>query len=217
MKIIIADDYGIVRQGLKSLIEKEDDLEVIGEAENGTKAVQMAEQLKPDMVIMDITMPDMNGIDATKRIISENPKVKIIALSMHSNKRFVTEMLQAGAVGYVLKSYLFDELVRAIKAAEKGQRYLSPRITNVLVEDYIGDSSKEGGNRENIKSLTDRERMIIQLLTEGYNIKQIALKLNISPKTADANRRALMKKLQLSSLAELTKFAIREGLTSLEF
>jgi DNA-binding NarL/FixJ family response regulator len=166
---------------------------------------------------MDITMPDMNGIDATKRIISENPKVKIIALSMHSNRKFVTEMLQAGAVGYVLKSYLFDELVRAIKAAEKGERYLSPRITNVLVDDYIGSTSKEDGNRENIKSLTDRERMIIQLLTEGYNIKQIALRLNISPKTADANRRALMKKLQLSSLAELTKFAIREGLTSLEF
>jgi DNA-binding NarL/FixJ family response regulator len=217
MKIIIADDYGIVRQGLKSLIEKEDNLEVIGEAENGTEVVEMTGQLKPDLVIMDITMPDMNGIDATKRIISENPKVKIIALSMHSNRKFVTEMLQAGAVGYVLKSYLFDELVRAIKAAEKGERYLSPRITNVLVDDYIGSTSKEDGNRENIKSLTDRERMIIQLLTEGYNIKQIALRLNISPKTADANRRALMKKLQLSSLAELTKFAIREGLTSLEF
>jgi DNA-binding NarL/FixJ family response regulator len=217
MKIVIADDYGILRQGLKSLIEKQDELEVIGEAADGSQVVEVARKLKPDLVIMDISMPNMNGIEATKEILSQNPKVKIIALSMHSNKRFVSEMLKAGAMGYVLKSYLFDELVRAINAADKGERYLSPRITNVLVEDYVGETSAETNNYEKIKSLTDRERIIIQLLTEGHNIKEIALKLNVSPKTADANRRALMKKLDLSSLAELTKFAIKEGLTSLDF
>jgi len=215
MRILIADDHGIVRDGLKFLIARETDMEVVGEAEDGLTATKLAKELRPDIIIMDVSMPNLNGIEATRLILHEVPGIRIIALSMYFNRSFVINMLKAGAVGYVLKSYLFDELVRAIRAVAAGERYLSPKVTAVLIENYINripaaDSSYQNG-------LTDRERQMLQMLAEGQSVKQIALQLHINPKTADANRRHIMNKLGIYNIAELTKYAIREGLTSAEF
>jgi DNA-binding NarL/FixJ family response regulator len=215
MKILIAEDHGVVRQGLKALIEAKDDMQVIGEASDGHEVVQLAGQLSPDIILMDIAMPNLNGVEATRFILEENPNVRIIALSVHYDKHFVTEMLKAGAIGYVLKSCLFDEVLRAIQTVSEGDYYLSPKITDVVVDDYkyyMASANKSAQVR-----LTPRERQIIQLLSEGKSTKQIALSLHLSPKTVDSNRREIMNKLGISSVAELTKFAIREGLTSAEF
>lgn len=214
MKILIVGDQGIMRQGLRSLIEKQDDMEVVGEAEDGLTAAQLTTELLPDVIIMDITTPDLNTIKATRLILRQIPNVRIIALSMCSNKHLVIEMLKAGALGYVLKSYLFDELIKALHVVAANGHYLSPQITNVLVEDYTNHSSTaETGTSSR---LTGRECQILQLLADGKTIKQIALHLNISPKTADANRRQIMNKLGIFSIAELTKYAIHKGLTSVE-
>ena len=215
MKILIADDHGIVRQGLKVLIENEADMEVVGEAEDGLMVMQLAKQLSPDVILMDISMPNLNGVEATYLILKENPDIRIIALSVHFDKRFVTEMLKAGAWGYVLKSCLFDEVLRALRTVNAGEHYLSPKITEVVLDDYM--HYMETTNKSVEGFLTERERQIIQMLAEGQSTKQIASRLHISPKTADANRRQIMSKLGVSSIAELTKYAIREGLTSTEF
>jgi DNA-binding NarL/FixJ family response regulator len=215
MRILIADDHGIVREGLKFLIGREADMEVVGEAEDGLTAAKLVKDLQPDVVIMDVSMPNLNGIEATRLILHETPGTRIVALSMYYNRSFVLDMLKAGAIGYMLKSYLFDELVRAIRAVAAGEHYLSPKVTAVLIENYINripgaDGTSDGG-------LTDRERQILQMLTEGQSVKQIALRLHINSKTADANRRHIMNKVGIYNIAELTKYAIREGLTSAEF
>ncbi len=215
MNILIADDHGVVREGLKHMISEQPDMEVVGEAENGQMTVKLARKLTPDVILMDISMPDMNGIEATHLILKANPAIKIIALSMHSEKHFIVEMLQAGALGYVLKSYLFEEVLRAIEVVQNNGYYLSPKITDIVVEDY---TSKEVLPDKSLASgLTARERKIIQFVAEGLTTKQIALRLKISPKTADANRRRVMKKLDIDNVASLTKYAIREGLTAAEF
>jgi DNA-binding NarL/FixJ family response regulator len=166
------------------------------------------------MVIMDITMPNLNGVEATRHIISEFPNVKIIALSIHSNRLFVTDMLGAGAAGYVLKDCLFDELVQAIQAVVDGGGYLSPKITGVVIGDYV---KRVGATVDSsFTALTCREREVLQLVAEGKSTKQIALELHVSTKTVEANRRQIMDKLDIHSIAELTKYAVREGLTSLE-
>ena len=216
MKILIADDHGIVRQGLKSLLETRLNLEVVGEAEDGMAAVKMVKALQPDVVIMDITMPQLNGVEATRMIHQEFPNVKIVAFSMHPEKHIVKEILEAGASAYVLKSYLFDEISRALEAVCADQRYLSPRITDVVVEDYVRQP-EAGGKAEGLPRLTARDRQIIQMLAEGKSVKQIALALHISPKTADASRRKILQKLGVTSIADLVKYAVREGITSLEF
>ena len=215
MRILIADDHGIVRQGLKSLIKHQSDMEVIGEAEDGRVAVELAKELRPDVVVMDISMPTLNGMEATRLILQENNNIKVIALSMHSDKHIVMEALEAGASAYVLKSYLFDELIRALEQVTQDGYYLSPRITNVVIDDYISKSRKSESPAK--PKLTSRERQIAQLVAEGKTIKEIARILHISSKTADANRRQIMSKLNMSGVAELTKYAVREGLTSLEF
>lgn len=215
MKILIADDHGVMREGLKVLIDNQPDMEVVGQAENGHKAIQLAEQLSPDVILMDIAMPDLNGVEAARLILKANPEIRIIALSVHSDKNFVTEMLKAGASGYVLKSCLFDEVLRAIETVGAGGHYLSAKITDVVLEDYVqyvtaAEKSVEG-------HLTERERRVVQLLAEGKSAKQIAMSLHVSPKTVDSNRRQIMNKLGIFNIAELTKYAIREGLTSQEF
>ena len=215
VKILLADDHAIMRQGLHSLLEKEPDIEVVGEAEDGRKALQLVAELVPDIIVMDITMPNLNGIDATHEIVSKFPHVKVIALSIHSNKRFVAGMLKAGASGYILKECLFDELVQAIRTVIGGETYLSPRITGVVVGNYVEHLSATPPE-SSLSTLTEREHEVLQLLAEGRTAKQIALELYVSPKTIEANRHNIMEKLDIHSLAELTKYAIREGLTSLE-
>jgi DNA-binding NarL/FixJ family response regulator len=215
MRIIIVDDHGIVREGLKSLLQNQPDMEVVGEGQDGQVAVELAEQLSPDMVIMDMSMPNLNGIEATRLILQHNSNIKVVILSMHSDRHIVKETLEAGASAYVLKSNLFDEMLRALESVAKGGRYLSPRITDVVIDDYVGKFAE--GESAKTPKLTSRERQIVQLVAEGKSIKEIARILYISPKTADSNRRQIMNKLDLSSVAELTKYALREGLTSLEF
>ena len=215
MRILIADDHGIVREGLKTLLDKQSDIEVVGEGEDGQMAVQLAEQLQPDIVIIDMSMPNLNGIEATRLILQHSPNTRVIILSMHSDKHIVKDALEAGACAYVLKTYLFDEMIRALEVVAEGGRYLSPRITDVVVDDYLGKTP--GSDSTETPKLTGRERQIVQLVAEGKTVKEIARLLHISPKTADTNRRQIMNKLNISSVAELTKYAIREGLTSLEF
>ena len=214
IKILLADDHGIIRQGLRSLLEKQPDIEVVGEAEDGQKAIALVQQFVPDIVIMDITMPSLNGVDATRQITTEFPNVRVIALSIHSNKRFVADMLKAGASGYILKECLFDELIQSIRTIVDGNIYLSPRITGVVVDDYVERLSKPRAS--NLPSLTDRESKILQMVAEGKSIKEIALALHLSVKTVELNRRQIMQKLDIHTIADLTKYAIREGLIPLE-
>lgn len=215
MRILIADDHGIVRQGLRVLIENQADMEVVGEAENGLEVVELAGRLSLDVILMDISMPNLNGVEATRLILRDNPNVKIIALSVHFNKHFVTDMLQAGASGYVLKSCLFDEVISALHVVNSGKHYLSSKVSEFVLDDYL-QRLKIAGESETGK-LTERERHVIQLLAEGKTTKQIGLQLHVSPKTVDSNRREAMDKLGISNVAELTKYAIREGLTSMDF
>lgn len=212
-KILLADDHGIIRQGLRSLLSKQSDMEVVAEAEDGRKAINLVREFKPDIVIMDITMPNLNGVEATRQIKTEFAEIKIIALSIHSNRRFVADMLKVGASAYILKDCLFDELVQAIRVVIGGGTYLSPTITGVVVDDYI--NLTKGVNSQPMV-LNDREREVLQLLAEGKSTKKIAIEVHVSVKTIEANRRHIMEKLDIHSVAELTKYAVREGLTSLE-
>ena len=214
IKVLLVDNHAIIREGLRSLLEKQPELEVIADTNDGRKAIELARELLPNIVIMDITMPGLNGIEATRQIIAESPVVKVIALSIHSKRRFVADMLSAGATGYILKECLFDELVQAIKAVAAGGRYLSPRITDVVVSDYVKRLSATADSP--FEALKTREREVLQLVAEGKSTKQIALELHVSTKTIEANRRQIMEKLNIHNVAELTKYAVREGLTTLE-
>lgn len=211
--ILLADDHKIMRDGLKSLISREQGLEVVGEAENGRIAVKMARKLSPKIVIMDITMPELNGMDAARQILNECPGAKIITLSMHSDRRFVVEMFKAGVSGYLLKDCAFEELSLAIKAVLANQKYVSPAIAGMVIEDYVDHMSSD---RILASELTNREREVLQLIAEGMTTKQIASGLNVSAKTVETHRRKIMKKLNIHSIAELTKVAIQEGLTSVD-
>ncbi len=213
MRVLIADDHAIVRQGLKALIEKEPDMEVVGEAENGEQAIEIARDLAPDIIVMDMTMPQLNGIEATKFILRENADIRVIALSMHSNRQIVKEALKAGAMAYVLKSCLFDELSRALQAVMAGKKFLSPQIESLIAQSQMSITEDAPQKVE----LTARERQILQLLVEGRSAKEIAQHLEISPKTVDAARRRMMNKLDITNLADLVRYAVREGLTSVEF
>jgi two-component system response regulator NreC len=214
IRIILADDHTIVRHGLNKLIQQQEDMEVIAQAADGHSTVELTRELSPDMVIMDIGMPDLNGIDATGQIIHELPQVKVIGLSMHSGKKFVIEMLKAGASGYLLKDCALEELTTAIKTVAAGKIYLSPSITDVVVENYVRHSKKKESSAFSI--LSQREREVLQLMAEGKTTKQIGLYLHISPKTVEGHRLRLMSKLNMDSVAKLTKYAVQEGLTSPE-
>ena len=213
-RIIIADDHKILRQGLRTLLSKEPDMEVVAEAEDGRRTVTLVREMIPHIVIMDVNMPDLNGIEATRQILSEYPDVKVIALSMHADRRFVINMLKAGAHGYLLKDCAFEELAQAIRLVMSNKTYLSPGVAEIVVKDYVG---RVPGPRQSAFSvLTNREREVLQLMAEGKSTSQIAELLHISVKTVETHRQQIMHKLRIRSVAELTKYAIREGLTSLE-
>ena len=214
IKILLADDHAIVRHGLSKSIQSEKDMEVIGQTKDGLSTIQMVRKLQPDVVIMDISMPDVNGMDATREITRDFPKVKVLALSMHSAKKFVSEMFKAGACGYLLKDCEFDELAAAIRTVICGKSYLSPEITDIIVDSYVISPGDETSSV--FSTLTKRERQVLQLMAEGKTTKQIGLKLHISPKTVEAHRLRVMEKLAFDNVAQLTKYAIQEGLTSPE-
>ena len=207
-----------MREGLRALLAEQPGMEVIGEAADGRTAAQLVQQLSPDVVIMDISMPDLNGIEATRQITAKLTDVKIIALSVHSNNRFVAEMLKAGAAGYLLKDCALEELAGAIRTVVTNRIYLGPGIADVVVEDYMRHLSATESPTESapFSVLSARQREVLQLLAEGKTTKQIASSLYVSVKTIETHRRQIMRKLDIHSIAELTKYAIREGLTSLE-
>jgi len=216
-RILLADDHQIVREGLHSLLAQHDDMEVVGEARDGRSAVEMAKELSPDVVIMDVGMPHLNGIEATRQILNREPGAKVVALSMHADRRFMGEMLKAGAKGYLLKDGAFEELATAIRSVIADKVYLSPRIADVVVDDYVRRTpGTNGGDSSAFAKLTPREREVLQLMAEGRATKEIAMDLKVSIKTVETHRRQIMEKLNIHSVAELTKYAIREGLTSLE-
>ena len=211
IKILIADDHGILREAISSLLNNEFGMEVIGEAQDGRTAVRLAKELHPDVIIMDIAMPNLNGIEATRQIVREMPNIKVIALSVYADRRSVREMLKAGASGYVPKQCAFKELVTAIQNVVSNQTYLSSRISGIVVEEYIHRLEKNDNSAYSI--LTPREREVLQLIAEGKSTKAIAKELFVSNKTIEWHRRQLMNKLGAQSVAELVKYAIREGLT----
>lgn len=214
IRILLADDHEIVREGLHNLLARQPGMEIVGEAGTGLEAVRLALETQPDVVLMDVAMPQMNGIEATREIVSRAPNIRVLALSMHSDRRFVLEMLRAGASGYVAKDCDLEELLRALHTVSAGESYLSPGVASVVVEDFIRRGAL--GEAEVGPVLTPREREVVQLLAEGHNVKQIALALGVSAKTVEVHRCNIMNKLNIHSLAELTKYALREGLTSLE-
>ncbi len=215
IKILLADDHKIVRQGIRTLLATEPDMEVVGEADNGRIILRLVQELSPQVIIMDISMPDLNGIDATRQILSEFPGLKVIALSMHSDSLFVLNMLKAGATGYLLKDCALEELVKAIRTVVANKTYLSPGISDILIRDFMeGWSISTGASVFTV--LTAREREVLQLMAEGKSTTQIAQTLCVSVKTVEAHRKQVMNKLGIHSVAGLTKYAIREGLTSLD-
>jgi two-component system, NarL family, response regulator NreC len=211
IKVLIADDHAIVRHGLMRSIQQQEDMEVVGQARDGHSAVEMVRELMPNVVLMDVSMPALNGIDATRAILRDSPATRVIALSMHSAKRYVREMFRAGASGYLLKDCEFDELVQTIRLIAEGQTYISPSISRVVVENYTHNASDDKESAFSI--LTQREREVLQLMAEGNSTKQIAMRLFISPKTVEAHRLRIMNKLDIDNVALLTKYAIQEGLT----
>ncbi len=214
LRVLLADDHRIVREGLRALIDGQADMEVVGEARTGREAVRLARELAPDLVVMDVAMPDLNGVEAARQIVQANPEAKVLALSMHSDAQFVARMLEAGASGYLLKDGAFDELEAGIRQVTEGKTYLSPAITGTVVKDYVrrmGEPEAEG-----VSPLSPREREVLQLLAEGLVSKQIAARLGLSVKTVETHRGRLMDKLGLRTVAELTKYAIRQGITQLD-
>ena len=213
-RILLADDHRIFREGLKPLLSGRDDLEVVAEAEDGLAVPGLVHDHEVDLVVLDISMPGLNGIEVTRRLAREAPGVAVIVLSMHSDRRFVLEALRAGARGYLLKDGGFAELIEAIGAVLGGRIFLSAAVGDQVVRDYIALADAEQGSAFSV--LSAREREVLQLLAEGLSTKEIADRLNLSAKTVESHRKAVMDKLEIRSIAELTKYAIREGLTPLD-
>jgi DNA-binding NarL/FixJ family response regulator len=206
IRILLADDHQVVRQGFKMILSAQPDMEVVGEAANGREAVELAEQGKPDIVVMDVAMPELNGIEATRRLLGALPHARVIALSMHKDSVYVREVLRAGARGYLLKDSGAEDLVRAIRAVAGGESWLSPAVSNAVLDDYRRHVT------DPIDLLTSREREVLQMLAEGKTNKEIATILNLSVYTVDAHRGRIMEKLNLHSINELVRFAVRQGL-----
>ncbi|MEW6751568.1 MAG: response regulator transcription factor [Candidatus Latescibacterota bacterium] len=214
LRILLADDHRMVRDGLRALIQLEPGLQVVGEADDGQEAVELARRLHPDVVVLDVAMPVLNGIDASRQICAEQPDVGIIALSQHADKRLVTAMFRAGARGYLLKKNAFHELARAIHVVVEGKLFVSPQIAGMVAGDFANRTSVDASSR--FSELTGREREVLQLLVEGWAAERIADALHISVNTVSTHRYHIMEKLGIRTLPELTKFAIREGITFLD-
>ena len=214
IRLVLVDDHELMRQGLRALVDGQKDVEVVGEANDGRTALALVRSLSPDVVVMDVAMKDMNGIEATRQIRAECPDVKVIGLSSHADARYVRAMLEAGACGYVLKANAYDDLHRAIEAARRGKSYLCPDVTEAIIGGSMNapthTAAFSGG------SLSPREREVLQLLAEGRTSPEIAKRLFVATTTVETHRRNIMRKLDIHSVADLTKYAIREGLTSLE-
>ncbi len=213
-RVILADDHQLMREGLRTLLEKELGMEVVGEASDGETVVQLAREFLPDIIIMDVGMPGLDGIDATRRINDEFPSIKVIALSMHSNKLFVTDMFEAGASGYLLKECASAELQNAMNAVLANEIYISPKVAGIVLDDHMKHTS---GEQSSTVVLTVKECEVLRLLASGKSTKEIALRLEKSVQMIDVHRRRIMDKLETDNMADLVKYAIREGLTTLEF
>jgi DNA-binding NarL/FixJ family response regulator len=210
--VLIADDHQIVREGLRSLLAQEPGIRVVGEAAEGRTTLRLARELAPDVIIMDVAMPDLNGIEATRQIVAEFPAIRILALSMHDDRRFVLKMLKAGAKGYLLKDCAFKDLVKAIRVVVANRIYLGSEVADILAQDYLASATSKESSA--LQTPSPREREVLQLLAEGGSSHRIAESLHISIKTVETHRAQLMAKLKVRSVAELTKYAIREGLTA---
>ena len=212
IRILLADDHAIFMAGLRALLEKEPDLEVIAEVPDGREAVREAIEKSPALVIMDVSMPGLNGVEATRSITGTLPRTKVLCLSMHAGEQFVTAILEAGAMGYLLKDCLFEELAKAIRLVMAGKTYLSPTITGTVVKSIIAHRSQEDPSP--LTMLTGREREVLQLLAEGHATKEIAERLHVSVKTVCTHREHLEAKLDIHSISGLTKYAVRTGMTT---
>ena len=206
IRILLADDHAVVRQGFKMILAEQADMEIVGEAGNGRETVELAEQLKPDVVVMDVAMPELNGIEATRRLGESVPHARVVALSMHKDSVYVREMLRAGARGYLLKDSVAGDLVSAVRAVASGEGYISPAVSNAVLDDYRRHVTNP------IDLLTSREREVLQMLAEGKTNKEIATVLDLSVYTIDAHRGRIMEKLNVHSINELVRFAVRNGL-----
>ena len=205
-RILLADDHRMVRQGFRLILQAQEDMEVIGETGNGREAVELAKSLKPDVVVMDVTMPELNGIEATRRIREAEPFVRVLALSVHRDGIYVRETVRAGAEGYILKESADSELIAAVRAVAQGNSYLSPEIAGSVLKDYRKHATNP------IDLLSSREREVLQLIAEGRTTKEIAASLNLSVYTVDGHRTRIMEKLGLHSVGELVRFAVRSGI-----
>jgi DNA-binding NarL/FixJ family response regulator len=206
IRILLADDHAVVRQGFKMILGAQPDMEIVGEAGNGREAVELADRLKPEVVVMDVSMPELNGIEATRRLAESAPHVRVLALSMHKDSVYVREILRAGARGYLLKDSVAGDLVSAVRAIAAGEGYISPQVSNAVLDDYRRHVTNP------IDLLTSREREVLQMLAEGKTNKEIAGVLNLSVYTVDAHRGRIMEKLNVHSINELVRFAVRNGL-----
>jgi RNA polymerase sigma factor (sigma-70 family) len=213
VQILIADDHGIVRKGLRLQLEQSPDFQVVGEAADGREAVRMTEELKPDVVLMDIAMPNLNGIQATAQIVKRSPRTGVIILSMHSDESYLIRTLAAGAKGYLLKDTAEVDLYRAVQVVAQGKSFFSPAIANTLLEDYMRQLQQRG-LQDSYDLLTDREKEIFQLLAEGKSNKEVATTLNLSTSTVETHRTRLMQKLDLHSSAEIVLYAVRKKIIS---
>ncbi len=214
IRIIIADDHKIIHEGLKPILDSKHDMEVIALADTGKKAVELTEELKPDLVIMDISMPDLNGVEATIQIVSQCPEVKIIALSMNASRQYIKKMLEAGVSAYLTKDCSLDELIEAIRIVVAGKKYLSPEISSIVIDESLTHSPTKVFSASS--DLTVREREVLQLLAEGKSVNEISAMLSLSIKTVHTHRTHIMDKLNIHSIAKLTKYAIMVGLSSLD-
>lgn len=213
VRILLADDHGIVRKGLRFLLERQPGLEVVGEAQDGREAVRLAQELDPTIIVMDIAMPQLNGIDATAQIIKHNPKIGVIMLSMHADETYLVRVLSAGAKGYLLKDVAELDLIRAVETVSQGKPFFSPQISKTLLEDYLRQL-KQRGLQDSYDLLTDREKEILQLLAEGRSNKEVATLLDLSVYTVETHRANLMQRLGLHSTAEIVLYAVRKKIIS---